>query len=86
MAEKLSWEEIKRKYDKQWVELVDYDWPDEEVYPRAGIVRIHACSRKEFDDLADVDPPKDSAYIFVGRRAPKGAAVLTSGYSQVIVG
>jgi hypothetical protein len=30
MAEKLSWEEIKKNYDQEWVELVDYDWPEED--------------------------------------------------------
>ena len=32
MEKKLTWEEISRRYDKQWVELVDYDWPEEELY------------------------------------------------------
>lgn len=68
MTKKLSWEEIKKQYNQEWVELIDYDWSDEEAYPRAGIVRVHARSRKEFDDLAAVDAPTDSAYIYTGKR------------------
>ena len=86
MGEKLSWEEIKSRYDQEWVELVDYDWPEEDPHPRAGIVRVHAKERSKFDDLADVDPPNDSAYIFVGR-APRTSTdvVITRGYNRVIL-
>lgn len=65
--EKLSWEEIKKQYDTQWVELVDYDWPEEEPYPRMGTVRVHAKTRSEFNKLIlKGNPPKDFAIIFVG--------------------
>jgi glutamine synthetase len=86
MAEKLSWEEIKQQYDQEWVELVDYDWPDTETYPRSGIVRVHANTRAKFDDLADIDPPFDSAYIFVGQTKKDEDVVVTRGYSRVIIG
>jgi hypothetical protein len=68
MTKKLSWERILAQYDQQWVELIDYDWPDEEPFPRAGTVRVHAASRKEFDRLINVNPPPDSAIVFVGKR------------------
>lgn len=29
---------------------------------------MHAHSRKDFDRLAAVNSPKDSAYVYVGRR------------------
>lgn len=86
MGKKLTWEEIKSQYDHEWIELVDYDWPDEEPTPRAGVVRVHANTREEFDDLADIDPPFDSAYIFVGDPDTNDEVVVTRGYSQVIVG
>lgn len=63
---KFTWDEIKELYDKEWVELVDYDWPEEAAHPKAGVVRVHAKSRKEFDRLVAVDPPLESAFIFVG--------------------
>jgi hypothetical protein len=83
MMEKLSWDEIKRKYDQQWVELVDYDWPDEGPDPKAGIVRVHAKTREEFDRLTDIDPPRDSAYVFVGELIAPGTG--TRSFSSVIV-
>lgn len=85
MSERLSWEDIKTRYDQEWVELVDYDWPEEDPYPRAGIVRVHAKERSKFDDLADIDPPKDSAYVFVGR-TPRSLTdvVITRGYNRVL--
>ena len=78
MAERLSWEEIKAHYDHEWVELVDYDWREEEEYPRAGIVRVHARTRKEFDELAAVDAPPDSAYVYTGRRGSPAGAILNT--------
>lgn len=69
MGEKLSWEEIKKRYDQQWVELIDCDWPDSESDPHSGVVRVHASSRKEFDKLAANEAPSDSAYVFVGRQS-----------------
>ena len=83
---KLTWEQIEKQYNKEWVELIDYDWPDECECPRAGVVRVHAKTRKEFDDLADQDPPFDSAYIFVGRNKPNDEVVVTRGYSRIIIG
>jgi len=68
MNQRLSWEEIKKQYNQQWIELIDYDWPEEDAYPTAGIVRVHAHSRKEFDQLAAIDRPKDSAFVYVGRQ------------------
>jgi hypothetical protein len=74
MGNKLSWEEIIKQYDKEWVELVDYDWPDGTPYPRSGSVRVHAPDRKEFYRLMkELEPkPTDSALVFVGipPRAP----------------
>ena len=66
MAEKPTWEEIKKQYDQEWVELVDYEWPEEGADPKSGAVRVHAKTREEFDRLAAIDAPQDSAYVFVG--------------------
>lgn len=83
---KLTWDEIKEKFDKEWIELVDYDWPETEIYPQSGTVRVHAKTRSEFDDLADRDPPIDSAYVYVGQAEKSNDVVLTRGYSRVQVG
>jgi hypothetical protein len=82
MGKKLTWEEIRKQYDQEWVELVDYDWPDEEPDPRAGVVRVHAKEREEFDRLAAVDPPRDSACVFVGDPLP---STSLCSYSSIVI-
>ena len=85
MEKKLTWHEIEQLYDKEWVELIDYDWPEEEPYPISGIVRVHAPNRPEFDKLIAVDPPYDSAYVFVGTPI-RSSEVHTRSYSKVVYG
>jgi hypothetical protein len=80
----LTWAEIARLYDKEWVELVDYNWPEEEEYPRSGIVRVHAKTRKDFDKLTEIDPPRDSAFVFVGV-PDKPANEITRSFTQVAI-
>jgi len=82
MKNKLTWAEIKKQYNQEWVELVDYDWPDEEPYPRQGIVRVHAKHRKDFDNLINEDPPSDSAFIFVGERLPEPGVIYSANLHQ----
>lgn len=84
MTEHLTWQQIEKLYDKEWVELIDFDWPEEDLYPRAGKVRVHAASRKEFYQLAAIDPPSDSAFIFVGKvQRPKGV-FLSANLKRVV--
>jgi hypothetical protein len=64
---KLTWTEIEQQYDQEWVELVDYEWPQTEAYPRSGVVYVHAKTRKEFDEHILKDPPTSGALVFVGR-------------------
>lgn len=72
MAEKLSWDEIKARYHEQWIQLLDYDWPDGTPWPKAGIVAIHDSDRKAFWRKAKaVEPrPTDTAVLFVGPPNP----------------
>jgi len=86
MTQEMTWNEIKKLYDREWVELIDYDWPDTESYPFSGTVRVHAKTRAMFDDLCDIDPPFDSAYIFVGEPKKDVDVVVTRGYSRVVIG
>jgi hypothetical protein len=72
MEKKLTWAEIKKLYDQEWVEIIDYEWPLSKAAPSAGVVRVHARTRKEFDRLIMLDSPKDSAFVFVG--APENPA------------
>ena len=82
MATKLSWKEIESLYDQEWVELVDYDWPEEEPYPVSGSVRVHATDRKVFDELILKDPPAESALIFVGERKAANGVILSANLHQ----
>jgi len=69
-GERLTWEEIEKRFDQQWVELVDYDWPAGDPNPQSGIVRTHSNERREFYRLANEEPvPRDSAILFVGRKS-----------------
>ncbi len=76
MHEKLNWEEIQKRFDQEWVELVDYEWEDTKPYPSGGVVRVHSNNRKEFDRLILQDPPEDSAFVFVGKRKRHENVVL----------
>ncbi len=66
---KLTWEEILKRYDQEWVQLVDYNWPDGEPYPHDGVVRTHDLNKKEFHKRCrEGNVPDDSALIFVGHK------------------
>ena len=78
MGKKLTWEHIQQQYDQEWVELVDYDWPEIETHPVEGIVRVHAKTRKEFDRLIQENPPDLSALVYVGRPKRKPGLILSA--------
>ena len=63
---RLTWDQICKNYDKEWVHLIDYDWDDSEPYPKSGIVHLHAKTRKDFDDLMLATAHISGARIFVG--------------------
>jgi len=83
MNEKLTWEQIKEKYNQQWVQLVDYDWNDTEPYPAAGIVTVHAPTRKEFNNLTKQQPARDAARVFVGPATRDKNVVLNCNLFKV---
>jgi hypothetical protein len=68
MNKKLTWKEIELGFDKQWIQLTDYDWPEEEALPFSGVVVAHAKSRKEFDELITKNFHDYSALLYVGER------------------
>ncbi len=87
MGKKLTWDEIKKQYNQEWVLLNDYDWPEEEEYPRAGVVHIHAGRRSDFDKLiAAMEQGFNSAVIFVGEPQTRSDVVTTRGQSRVEFG
>lgn len=81
-AEKLSWENIQKQYDREWVQLINYDWLEENPLPSAGVVRVHAKTRQEFDRLIAEEPQPDSAILFVGERKIPPGVVLSANMHQ----
>jgi hypothetical protein len=82
MSKKLSWNEIQKQYDGEWIELVDYDWDETEPDPEAGVVRVHSKNRKEFEDLVRKAPPEDSALLFVGKIVVPEGMTISSNLNQ----
>ena len=68
MSDKLSWAEIKRRYDQHWVVLVEHDWDTTEPMPKAGVVKHYCKTKGERNDFlkkhkAELD---DIALVYVG--------------------
>ena len=81
---KLSWDEISKHYDQEWVELVDFDWPEEEPYPLCGVVRTHGKNKNDFHLECRRDPvPMDSAFIYVGKKKSFEHAVFSPSLIRV---
>lgn len=80
---KLTWEEIKKLYDQQWVELVDYEWDDSEIDPRAGVVRVHAKTRKKFDELILQSHETNSALVFIGT-PPAQTTMKSRSFTRIV--
>ena len=83
MDNKLSWEEIKKRYRDEWVQLVDYEWEETEPYPRSGVVRVHHKDKKEFKNiLAAKDKPKESALLYTGDKLLPQHGIFSSNLHQ----
>lgn len=73
MTERLTWEEIRKRYPDQWVELVDFEWDEFEPDPRSGVVRLSAKKRKDIHSQYMKDPVDISAIIYTGKmKIPEG--------------
>ncbi|MDL5047322.1 hypothetical protein QQ054_14985 [Oscillatoria amoena NRMC-F 0135] len=69
-AERLTWDEIQQQFDQQWVELIDYDWPEGDYHPQSGVVRTHGADKRKFHQECRREPlPDDSAYLFIGTKS-----------------
>ena len=66
MAQKFTWEQIKKDFNGEWIQLVDYEWDRGEADPQAGVVRIHSTDKKEFHRLLKANPVSESAILYVG--------------------
>ena len=83
MSKSLSWNEIEQLFDRQWIELVDYNWPEGKPFPISGTVRVHSADRKEFYKLAKSEAPVDSAILFVGKPDIPANTVLCSSIMRL---
>ncbi len=80
----LDWTQIQEEFQHQWVQLVDYDWPEGEPHPKSGKVRINAPNRKEFNKLVLEAEPVDAARIYVGdHRTPYGT-VMSANIARIV--
>jgi len=80
---RLTWDEICKQYDKEWVHLIDYDWTDGQPYPNSGIVRIHARDRKDFDDKMLSSDPISGARLFVGKIEGSEDLIMMGNFMRV---
>jgi len=55
VGEKLTWDEIKKRFPDEWVVLVDYDWPDD-ADVQAGVVWAHGRDHDEVCDRSRAVP------------------------------
>ena len=84
MKNELTWEEIKKQYDKEWIELIDYNWAEGEPYPRAGVVRTHGIDKKLFHLECRRNPaPEISAFLFIGKKSDHGNTVFSPSLIRV---
>ena len=70
MADKLTWDEIRRQYPDQWVILIDLDADDVSHEVHAGVVFAHSKNEREL--LASTKAAlagKSSAVLFTGELA-----------------
>jgi len=83
MNERLTWAEIEERYPHEHVELVDYDWPEDEINPRSGVVLAHAKSLKELAALTKDSPANDAAVLFVGAIKPPPGTILSCNLVRI---
>lgn len=86
MEEKLTWGEIKERYNGEWVELIDVDWDDFEQNPRTGVVRLHAKKRRELHELIMRDPVDSSAIVYVGKMKFPEGTIFSANLHQYMGG
>ena len=92
MSERLTWDEIKKRYKDEWVELIEFEWDETRPYPESGVVGIHSTNRRGFDRTLieqRENRPRSTAILYTGRalKLPKNYVFNASlrQYGQVSV-
>ena len=83
MNERLTWAEIEKLYRHEHVELVDYDWPEDEINPRSGVVSAHAKTLKELAALTKDSSANDAAVLFIGTIKPPPDTILSCNLVRI---
>jgi len=80
MADKQTWDEIKKLYPDEWVILVDYSLDDNEDVT-AGTVLAHSPQKADLRPaLAD---PEDAAILYTGPARPLSGVMVRFGNETV---
>jgi hypothetical protein len=75
MVKKLSFKEIERRYDSEWVLLADLEEDKYERIKRA-VVLWHSPDKEEVGRKAVELRPGRFAFLYMGEAVPKGVGVL----------
>jgi hypothetical protein len=75
MVKKLSFKEIGKRYDSEWVLLTDVEEDKYERIKRA-VVLWHSPDKEEVGRKAIELRPGKFAFLYMGEKVPKGVGVL----------
>ena len=75
MDKKLSFKEIEKRYDSEWVLLADLEEDKYERIKRA-IVLWHSPDKEEVGRKAIELRPGRFAFLYMGEKVPKGVGVI----------
>ena len=81
MSERLTWNEIKEKYPKQYVYLSDVEWsPDNDTTIQSAVVSYAANDHDEEYLLRTVEGEFTERYTAPGTTLQMGALMVMSSY------
>lgn len=64
----MSWSQIKKDFNGQWVEMTDFEWDWDSAHPSWAKIRNHASDRNELIAQIEFVGKKDGAVIlFIGQ-------------------
>jgi hypothetical protein len=68
---KIPWSYIREAFTGEWVELVEYSWKGDSLYPQAAVVRHHSTNRGELiRKIARSGRIDGAVVLFVGSALP----------------
>lgn len=62
-----SWDQITRRFQGEWIELVEFDWDWNSPFPKWARVRHHSTNKRELQELIHGSSAvEDAVTLFVG--------------------